>query len=334
MHEVTLIKGDGIGPEVVESARRVIEATGVNINWNIYEAGIDLYNKTGVLIEDSALESIRTNRVALKGPITTPIGSGFRSINVQLRKRYDLYANIRPIKSLRGIKTPYSDIDIVIFRENTEGLYCGSDIMIDDNRAEATKITTRKGSVRIVEKAFDFANSNSRRKVTVVHKANILKNADGLFLECAREVAKSYPSIELEEVIVDNMCMQLVLDPCQFDVIVTTNLYGDIISDLCAGLVGGLGLVSGANLNDDIGIFEAVHGSAPDIAGKGLANPTAVILSGAQMLNHIGEADAAESIVDAVSRVIAEGKVVTKDIGGSATTSEMTEAIINEIARR
>lgn len=331
MYNITLISGDGIGPEVTDSAKKVIEATGINVNWEIVNAGADVYEEKGVLVPDEVYKSIEKNKVVLKGPITTPIGCGFRSINVLLRKKYDLFANIRPVKKIKGIDTPFDDIDLTIFRENTEGLYSGIEEKETEDTAKAIKIITRKASTRIVRQAFEYAKENNKNKVAVVHKANIMKLADGLFLECAREISKNYTDIELKEVIVDNMCMQLVMNPSKYEVVVTTNLYGDILSDLCAGLVGGLGLVPGANIGRDMAIFEAVHGSAPDIAGKNLANPTAVILSGAMMLNYLGEKKKAELVIDAVQRTIEEGKYITKDLGGTSTTSEMTKAIIEKI---
>ena len=331
MYEITLIEGDGIGPEVTNSAKEVIAATGINIKWDIVNAGLSVYESEGSIIPDKVFKSIEKNKIALKGPITTPIASGFRSINVLLRKKYDLYANIRPFKKINGIKTPFEKIDIVIFRENTEGLYSGIDKKTSEDRAEAVKVTTKKASKRIIEKAFKYAEENNKEKVTVVHKANILKFADGLFLGCAREVSKDYPEIELQEVIIDNMCMQLVMNPSQFQVIVTTNLYGDILSDLCAGLVGGLGLVQGANIGSDIAIFEAIHGSAPDIAGLNIANPSALILSGAMMLDYLGERDKSNLIVKSVEKVIQESKSITRDLGGKSLTTEMTRAIIERI---
>jgi len=331
MYSITLIPGDGIGPEVTHSAKRVIEATGLKISWDIVNAGADVYKDRGVLVPDEVFESLEKNRIALKGPITTPVGCGFRSINVLLRKKYDLFSNIRPVKKIPGIETPFKDVDLVIFRENTEDLYSGIEKSTSEDSAEAVKVITRKASLRIAKKAFEYAEKNNRKKVTAVHKANIMKLTDGLFLDCAREISKTYPDIEYEEVIIDNMCMQLVMNPSRFQVIVTTNLYGDILSDLCAGLVGGLGIVPGANIGEDMAIFEAVHGSAPDIAGKNIANPTALILSGAMMLNYIGETEKADAIADAVSKTISEGKYITMDLGGSSSTSDMTDAIIEKI---
>ena len=334
MYKITLIPGDGIGPEVVESARKVVEATGLPVEWEVVNAGETVYKETGVLVPDAVFESIERNKIALKGPITTPIGTGFRSINVQLRKKYDLYSNVREVKNIPGIKTPFDNVDMVIFRENTEGLYIGIEEQIDEDTAHSIKRITRKGSVRIAKAAFDYAVKHGKKKVTVAHKANILKLSDGLFLNCVREVAKDYPQVELKEVIIDNMCMQMVINPSQFDVIVTTNLYGDILSDLAAGLVGGLGIVPGSNIGEDIAIFEAVHGSAPDIAGKNLANPTAVILSAVSMLNHLGEKERANMIIDSICEVMEEGKNMTKDLGGNATTTQITDAIIEKILNK
>ena len=328
VYNITLIPGDGIGPEVINSAKKVIEATGINVKWDIVNAGEDVYRQRGVLVPHEVYTSIEKNRVVLKGPITTPIGCGFRSINVLLRKKYELFANVRPVKKMMGVDTPFEDVDLVIFRENTEGLYSGIERNKDNDGAEAIKIITKKASLRIIEAAFKYAKENNRKKVALVHKANIMKLTDGLFLNCAREVSKNYPDIELQEVIVDNMCMQLVMNPSKYEVIVTTNLYGDILSDLCAGLVGGLGLVPGGNIGKEMAVFEAVHGSAPDIAGKDLANPIAVILSGAMMLKYLGEIGKANLIIDAVEKTIKEGKCVTKDLGGSSSTTDMTDAII------
>jgi len=331
MNRVTFIPGDGIGPEVANAAKEIIDATGVAIEWETVNAGEAVFLEKGVLVPDEVYESIEKNRIALKGPITTPVGSGFRSINVHLRKRYDLYANIRPILSLQGDRARYPNLDLVIFRENTEGLYIGDEEFLDDDTVIARKRITRKGSTRIMESAFAYAKSNGRKKVTVAHKANILKDTDGLFLTCARAVAEKYPEIEYEEVIIDNMCMQLVINPYQFDVIATMNLYGDILSDLCAGLVGGLGLVPGANIGENIAIFEAVHGSAPKMAGKNTADPVALILSGASLLDYLGETKAAEKVRNAVAAIVEEGIHVTKDLGGRASTTEMTAAIINKM---
>ncbi len=331
MTKVTLIPGDGIGPEVADSVKKIIDASGANITWDVVNAGADVYEQTGELVPDKVYKSIEENKIALKGPITTPIGSGFRSINVMLRKKYDLYSNIRPVQTLPGLKTPFKDIDLVIFRENTEGLYIGIEQELDNGTMEAKKIITPAGAERIIRKAFEYAQSMNRKSVAIVHKANILKMADGLFLETGRKIAKEYPNIDVKEVIVDNMCMQLVMNPSQYDVIVTMNLYGDILSDLCAGLVGGLGLVPGANIGKDLAIFEAVHGSAPDIAGKGKANPIALLRSGCMMLDYMDKADQATNIRTAINKVLSEGKVRTPDMGGTSSTSELTEAIIAEL---
>jgi isocitrate dehydrogenase (NAD+) len=331
MHNVTLIPGDGIGPEISESMKKVVEATGVQINWEEVNAGEAVYEEKGELIPDEVFQSIEKNKVAIKGPITTPIGKGFRSINVYLRKKYDLYSNIREVQTFEGVKTRYNDVNMVLFRENTEGLYIGKETMVDDDTAEAIKLITRKGSTRIIEAAFDYAQKHDKKKVSVIHKANILKLADGLFLDCAREVAKKYPEIELQEVIIDNMCMQMVMNPNQFEVVVTTNLYGDLLSDLAAGLIGGLGMAPGSNIGEDIAIFEAVHGSAPDIAGQNKANPTALILSAVSMLKHIGEVDRATLLMDSIKAVLKEGLCLTPDISGDAKTTEITEAYISKI---
>ncbi len=323
MHRVTLIPGDGIGPEVAEAAKRVIDSAGIEIHWDICN--------TGEALLKEAFISLEQNRVALKGPITTPVGKGFRSINVMLRSKYDLYINLRPIISIPGIKTPFDGIDLVIFRENTEDIYCGIEYMKEPGKAEAIKTITEYASERIARSAFEYAAKHGRRKVTVVHKANILKMSDGLFLETARRVSKAYPMIKFEDIIVDNMCMQLVTKPERYDVILTMNLYGDILSDLCAGLVGGLGFAPAANIGKDMAIFEAVHGSAPDIAGKGIANPTAIILSGAMMLDYLGEKQGAERIRKAVLKTIEGQRVLTADMGGTAATKEFTEAVINNL---
>jgi len=331
MYNITLIKGDGIGPEVSMATKKIINATGIDINWDVVNAGKKVFEETGKLIPDNVYESIERNKIALKGPITTPIGTGFRSINVHLRKKYELYANIRPIQSMKNTKSRYDNIDFTIFRENTEGLYIGIENKISEDEIEAIKKVTRKGSERIIRKAFEYAKNNSINVVTVAHKANILKLADGLFLDIARSISKEYDSILLDEVIIDNLCMQLVMNPQQYKVIVTMNLYGDIISDLGAGLIGGLGLVPGANIGEDISIFEAVHGSAPDIAGKNIANPTALLKSGIMMLKSLNEIEKAKKIEKALLKVYSKGAILTKDLGGRATTAEFTEAIINEL---
>ncbi len=330
-HQVTLIPGDGIGPELMEATRRVLEATGVAFEWEVQEAGEVVMSRYGKPLPDHVLESIRRNKVALKGPITTPVGKGFRSVNVALRQELDLYANLRPCRSLPRVKTPFPDVDLVVVRENTEDLYAGIEHMVGDDAAESIKIITRKASQRIARFAFEYAVRKGRHKVTAVHKANIMKLSDGLFLESCRQVAAEFPQIEFEDRIVDNMCMQLVQKPTLYDVLVLPNLYGDIISDLCAGLIGGLGLAPGANLGKEAAVFEAVHGSAPKYAGLNKANPTALILSSVLMLEHLGETSAAERISKALEAVLAEGKSVTYDLGGSAGTSEMADAIIEKM---
>lgn len=331
MHTITLIPGDGIGPEVTESTVKILKASGFKAAWEVVNAGAAVYEKTGTLVPDEVFESIEKNKVVLKGPIATPIGKGFRSINVQLRKKYDLYSNIREVKNIPGVKSKYENIDLVIFRENTEGLYIGIEEMENEDTAVSKKIVTRNGSTRIAKAAFEYAKEHGRSKVSAVHKANILKVGDGLFLECVREVAKDYPEIELQEVIVDNMCMQMVMNPNQFEVILCPNLYGDLLSDLAAGLVGGLGLVPGANIGHGIAIFEAVHGSAPDIAGQNLANPIAVLLCAVHMLKYLGEFDRAKLVFEAIVKVMEEGKHLTRDLGGKASTTEITDAIVEKI---
>lgn len=328
MYNVTLIPGDGIGPEVAGAVKKIIDATGVAINWEEVNAGEKVYEETGTLVPDSVYESLEKNKVALKGPITTPVGKGFRSINVQLRKKYDLYSNVREVRNFEGIKTPFDNVDFTIFRENTEGLYIGIEEMETPDKAVAKKVITREGSLRIAKEAYEYAKKHGKKSVAIAHKANILKFADGLFLECAREVSKQYPEIETKEVIIDNMCMQLVANPGQFDVVVTMNLYGDILSDLGAGLVGGLGMTPGANIGTDMAIFEAVHGSAPDIAGQNKANPTALLLSGIMMLDHLGEQEKAANVLKALKTVLKEGKTLTGDLGGKASTTEFTDAVI------
>jgi isocitrate dehydrogenase (NAD+) len=327
-HKVTLIPGDGIGPEVVGAAVRILEATGVKFEWESFAAGAQAYEKFGEYIPQDLTDSIERTKVALKGPITTPIGGGFASINVTLRKRFELYANFRPIRNLPHIPTRYPDVDLIIIRENTEGLYSGIEHEVVPGVVESLKIITAKASTRIAKWAFRYARANHRKRVHCIHKANIMKMSDGLFLRCTREVAKEYPEITYGEHIVDNTCMQLVTNPYQYDVLVLENLYGDIISDLCAAFVGGLGLVPGANFGDEIAVFEAVHGSAPDIAGKDLANPTAVLRSGLLMLRHLGEHDAAWKIRNAIEYVYRDKKNLTRDVGGTASTTQFTDAII------
>ncbi len=328
-HRVTLIPGDGIGPELAEATRRVLDASGVEFEWEVVEAGEAVMARYGTPLPDHVIESIRRNRVAIKGPITTPIGEGFRSVNVTLRQALGLYANLRPAKSIPGIESRYQNVDLVIVRENTEDLYAGIEHHVGPDAAESIKIITRAASERIARFAFEYAVANRRHKVTAVHKANIMKLSDGLFLESCRTVAADYAGrIEFEDRIVDNMCMQLVQKPELYDVLVLPNLYGDIISDLAAGLVGGLGVAPGANIGTEAAVFEAVHGSAPKYAGQNKANPTALLLSGVLMLRHLAEIEAAERVEQAVIEVIAEGRAVTYDLGGSAGTSEMADAII------
>jgi isocitrate dehydrogenase (NAD+) len=331
LYKITLIPGDGIGPEITAAMRRVVEATGVDIEWETVEAGAGVIEKYGTPLPENVLESIRRNKVAIKGPITTPIGSGFRSVNVALRKELDLYACLRPTFTIPGVKTRFTDIDLVIVRENTEDLYAGIERMVDADTAESVKLITRAASEHIARFAFDYAREEGRKKVTAVTKANIMKFSDGLFLEAARGVAAGYPEIEYEERLIDNMCMQLVMKPELYDVIVTENLYGDILSDLCAGLVGGLGVAPGANIGDGVAVFEPVHGSAPKYAGQNKVNPTAQILSAQLMLKHLGETAAAGKLMQATKDVIAAGQNVTYDLGGTASTTEMADAIIDRI---
>jgi isocitrate dehydrogenase (NAD+) len=337
-HKVTLIPGDGIGPEITASAKKVIESSGVNIEWETVEAGVAALEKYKDPLPEEVIRSIERNRVALKGPLTTPVGRGFRSVNVALRKEFELYVNQRPAKTFKGIKTLYFDhIDLIIFRENLEEFYSGIEHYIDSSRsaAESIGIITRRGSERILRYAFEYAQKFGRKKITVVHKANILKFTGGLFLDIAKEIAPNYPTVTFDDKIVDNMAMQMVMNPYQFDVIVTTNLFGDILSDLASGLVGGLGMAPGANIGDTAAIFEAVHGSAPDIAGKNVANPSAIILAAVMMLEYINEHDAASRIETAVAKVIREGKTVTRDINpdSKVTTEIYTEAICEELNR-
>ncbi len=330
MHKITLINGDGIGPEITDSVVKIIDATGLKIDWDLQTAGADVIVAEGTPLPKRVLESIKKNKVALKAPVTTPIGKGFRSVNVQLRKELDLYANLRPCKNLPNIKTKFDNVDIVVVRENTEDLYAGIERQIDNDTAESIKIITRKASERISKFAFDYAVKNNRHEVCVVTKANIMKLSDGLFLECFRNISKDYPQIKTREILVDNLCMQLVQKPEQFDVLVLPNLYGDIVSDLCAGLIGGLGVAQGANIGLDCAVFEPVHGSAPDIKGQNKANPTALLLSAIEMLKYIGENDVAEQINKALFKTLADG-IFTLDIGGKATNTEFTEAIIKNL---
>ncbi|MFN3402888.1 MAG: isocitrate/isopropylmalate dehydrogenase family protein [Cytophagaceae bacterium] len=329
---VTLIPGDGIGPEIVESVKSIFSAAGANIQWEEINAGQAALDATGKLIPDELLSSIERNKIALKGPITTPVGKGFKSVNIQLRQRFDLYANVRPSKSIPGVKTRFENVDLVLVRENTEGLYSGLEVY--DERleiADSIARITRDGCLKVTRAAFELAKAQGRKKVTLVHKANILKIAGGLFIRCGQEVAKDFPDIQLEDVIIDNMCMQLVSKPEKYGVIVTTNLFGDILSDLCAGLVGGLGVVSGANIGKDIAIFEAVHGSAPDIAGKGIANPTALLKSAVMMLEYMNEKALAAKIDKAIDDTLANKEECTGDLGGKANTKAFTENVIKKL---
>lgn len=330
-HKITLIPGDGIGPEIIAATVRVIEASGVDVEWETQILGAQALEKYGDTLPAVTIDSIKKNKVALKGPQMTPIGKGFTSVNVGLRKALDLYANVRPVKALPNIECRFPELDLVIVRENTEDLYAGLEHVVVPGVVESLKIITEKASTRIARYAFEYARSNRRRKVTAVHKANIMKLSDGLFLECFYNVAKEYPEIEADDKIIDNCCMQLVMRPEQFDVLVLENLYGDIVSDLCAGLIGGLGLAPGANIGELGAVFEAVHGSAPDIAGQGIANPTALMLSAVQMLRHIGETDAADRMQNAILAVFEEGKTITRDLGGTAKTNEFARAIEEKI---
>ena len=332
-HRVTLIPGDGIGPELAEATRRVMDASGIEFEWEVVEAGEACIAQYGTPLPDYVLESIRRNGLAIKGPITTPVGGGFRSVNVSLRQALGLYANLRPARSMKGLDTRYQDVDLVIVRENTEDLYAGIEHMVGRDAAESIKIITREASERIARYAFEYAVANGRHKVTAVHKANIMKLSDGLFLESCRTVAAAYEGrIEFEDRIVDNMCMQLVQKPELYDVMVLPNLYGDIVSDLCAGLVGGLGVAPGANIGEHGAVFEAVHGSAPKYAGQNRANPTALILSGVLMLRHLGHPEAAARVETALRDVVAEGRATTADMGGTAGTSQFADAIIERLA--
>jgi isocitrate dehydrogenase (NAD+) len=327
-HTITLIPGDGIGPEIASNVVRILEASGVEIEWETHYAGAQALEKFGETLPKPLLDSILRNKVALKGPITTPIGKGFTSVNVGLRKTLDLYANLRPIKALPNVPSRYPELNLVIVRENTESLYAGLEHTVVPGVVESLKIITEKASLRIAHYAFEYSRREGRKKITCGHKANIMKLSDGLFLDCFRRVAAEYPEIEADDRIIDNACMQLVMRPEQFDVMLLENLYGDIVSDLCAGLIGGLGLVPGANIGEKGAVFEAVHGSAPDIAGQGIANPTALLQSGILMLRHLGEREAADKVESAMMSVFEEGKVRTRDIGGTAKTSEFADAII------
>lgn len=330
MREITLINGDGIGPEISDAVVKILTASGVKINWDVQTAGADVIEKEGTPLPDRVLKSIRKNKVALKAPVTTPIGKGFRSVNVQLRKELDLYANLRPCKNLPNVKTRFDNVDIVVVRENTEDLYAGIERQVDVDTAESIKIITRKASTRIAKFAFDYAVKNNRKEVCVVTKANIMKLSDGLFLECFRNVAKDYPQIKTREILVDNLCMQLVQNPEQFDVLVLPNLYGDIVSDLCAGLIGGLGVAQGANIGLNCAVFEPVHGSAPDIKGQNKANPTALLLSAIEMLRYIGETTYAEKIEKALFKTLKDGNC-TVDLGGTLSTTDFADAVIRNL---
>jgi isocitrate dehydrogenase (NAD+) len=332
VRRVTLIKGDGIGPEVVDSALRVLDAAGAEIDWEEQIAGLTALDRGQEVLPEATLESFRRTRVALKGPLTTPVGEGFRSVNVTLRKEFDLFANVRPSKTLmRGSR--YEGVDLVVVRENTEGLYAGIEHSVDrrQNYAESITIVSREASERVIEYAFELARRRPRRRLTLVHKANILKYTSGLFLDVGREMAGRWPDVEFDDRIIDAMAMQLVLDPTRFDVIVTTNMFGDILSDLCAGLVGGLGLAPASNIGADAAMFEAVHGSAPDIAGKGVANPAALIQAAALLCDHVGQREVGRRVQEAAERVIVRGEVRTPDLGGRATTAELTDAVVAEL---
>ncbi len=332
MKKVTLIPGDGIGPEISEAVVSIIEKSGAKIDWDVQNAGSDVAQSEGDPLPKRVIESIKRNKIALKAPVTTPIGKGFRSVNVRLRKELDLYANLRPCKNIEGIKTPFQDVDLVVVRENTEDLYAGIERQIDENTAESIKIITRKASERIARFAFDFALKNGRKTVHAVSKANICKLSDGLFLDAARNVANDFPNIEYKEILVDNLCMQLVQNPSRFDVLVLPNLYGDIVSDLTAGLIGGLGVAQGANIGDECAVFEPVHGSAPDIKGQNKANPSALLICAVNMLKYIGETASAAKIERALYDVFAKGRVLTCDLGGNATTTEFRDEIIKTMS--
>lgn len=330
MRTITLINGDGIGPEISKSVVEIIAASGLEINWDLQTAGADVADKEGTPLPERVLESVKRNKIALKAPVTTPIGKGFRSVNVQIRKSLDLYANLRPCKNLPNVKTRFDNVDIVVVRENTEDLYAGIERQIDEDSAESIKIITRNASERICRFAFDYAVKNGRKEVCCVTKANIMKLSDGLFLDTYRNVANDYPQIKQREILVDNLCMQLVQNPTQFDVLVLPNLYGDIVSDLCAGLIGGLGVAQGANIGKEYAVFEPVHGSAPDIKGQNKANPTALLLSAIEMLRYIDEKGYAQKIENALFKTLTDG-IFTADLGGSASTTEFTKAVIERL---
>jgi len=330
-HKITLIPGDGIGPEVTGATISVLRATGFEAEWETFVVGAEALSRFGDPLPQDLIDSIKRNKIALKGPVATPIGTGFVSSNVRLRKALDLYANLRPIKSLKGVPSRYENVDLIVVRENTEDLYSGLEHEVVPGVVESLKIITDKASRRIAKFAFEHARLEGRKKVTAVHKANIMKLSDGLFLRCFREVAEDYPEIKADDLIVDNTCMQLVLNPTQFDILLLENLYGDIVSDLCAGLIGGLGVAPGANIGEEIAVFEAVHGAAPSIAGRGIANPTALLLSAVLMLKHLNERERALRIQAALEKVLAEGTILTRDLGGQATTLDFTEAIIHAL---
>ncbi len=331
MREITLIKGDGIGPEISESVIEIFGALKAPIKWDIQEAGANVFEKEGTVLPQKVLDSIKRNKIALKAPVTTPIGYGFKSVNVTLRKELNLYASLRPAYNIPGIKTKFDNVNLVTVRENTEDLYAGIERKIDDNTMESIKLITRSASTKIAEFAFDYAMKNNRKTVTAVSKANICKLTDGLFLECAREVAKKYSQINYNEILIDNLCMQLVQNPTKYDVLLLPNLYGDIVSDLAAGLIGGLGVAQGANIGTDCAVFEPVHGSAPDIQGQNKANPTAILLSAIMMLEYINEKEIATKLRNALFATLQEGKHLTIDLGGNSTTSQFTQAIIEKI---
>jgi isocitrate dehydrogenase (NAD+) len=331
-HTITLIPGDGIGPEVSGAVVKILETAGLDVEWESYPAGVLAVERYGKTLPQELLDSIKRNKVALKGPVTTPVGGGFSSVNVGLRKALDLYANLRPVWNIPSVPSRYENVDLVIVRENTEDLYSGLEHEVIPGVVESLKIITREASTRAAKFAFEYARRHGRKRVTAVHKANIMKMSDGLFLECVRTVAKEYPDIKNDDRIVDAACMHLVMNPSQFDVLLLPNLYGDIVSDLCAGLVGGLGVVPAANLGTEIGLFEAVHGSAPDIAGKSIANPTALLLSALLMLRHINEGTMADRVMKALGDILAEGKVRTRDLGGHSSTIEFTDAICRRLS--
>jgi len=332
-HRITLIPGDGIGPEVTQPTLKIIKAVGVNVEWETHLAGAAALKKHGTTLPQPLMDSFAKNKIALKGPVTTPVGEGFASVNVELRQSFNLYANLRPIKNLPGVPARYQNVDLIVVRENTEGLYSGIEHEVVPGVMESLKIITEKASTRIAKFAFNYARANGRKKIAAIHKANIMKLTDGLFLQCARNVAAKYPKIGFGDLIVDNACLQLVLDPSRLDVLLLENLYGDIVSDLAAGLVGGLGVVAGANLGDTHALFEPVHGSAPDIKGKKIANPTAMILAAVMMLNHVGEGRAAKRIFDALETVLLKGERLTPDLNGRSGTAQFADAIMREIER-